>query len=216
LDEWLLERRPPADLAGQLVCAWRGDIGEARTLLPDECVDMFWTGGSVRVSGPETRSWPSAAAPGTDVVGVCFRSGVASLSGVAVQVAAFTGVKDRVSGLAGGMVSTAQEVGAALGLAIIATAALAQDRSCTPPAARRPSALSPRPQASSVARWWLPDSALLPRSQPGSCSGEPKRRRPRLACHQRQSPRCVRHETHATRLGSWQSSGLRLSDGNIE
>ena len=126
VDEWLLERRPPADLAGQLVCAWRGDIGEARTLLPDECVDMFWTGGSVRVSGPETRSWPSAAAPGTDVVGVCFRSGVASLSGVAVQVAAFTGVKDRVSGLAGGMVSTAQEVGAALGLAIIATAALAR------------------------------------------------------------------------------------------
>jgi AraC-like DNA-binding protein len=86
VDEWLLERRPPADLAGQLVCAWRGDIGEARTLLPDECVDMFWVGGSVWVSGPETRSWPSAAAPGTDVVGVCFRSGVASsLLGVAAS-----------------------------------------------------------------------------------------------------------------------------------
>jgi EmrB/QacA subfamily drug resistance transporter len=53
------------------------------------------------------------------------------LSGVAVQVAAFTGVKDKVSGLAGGMVSTAQEVGAALGLAIIATAALARSAQVT-------------------------------------------------------------------------------------
>jgi AraC-like DNA-binding protein len=86
VDEWLLERQPSADLAGQLVCAWRGDVGEAQTLLPDECVDMFWVGGSVWVSGPETRSWPAAAAPGTDVVGVCFRSGVASsLLGVAAS-----------------------------------------------------------------------------------------------------------------------------------
>ena len=86
VDEWLLERQPPADLEEQLVCAWRGDVGEARTLLPDECVDMYWVNGSVWVSGPETRSWPSAAAPGTDVVGVCFRSGVApSLLGVAAS-----------------------------------------------------------------------------------------------------------------------------------
>lgn len=86
MDEWLLERRPPADLVEQLVCAWRGDIGEARTLLPDECVDMYWVNGSVWVSGPETRSWPSAARPGTDEVGVCFRSGVApSLLGVAAS-----------------------------------------------------------------------------------------------------------------------------------
>ena len=86
VDEWLLEREPPADLAEQLVCIWRGDVGEARTLLPDECVDMYWVNGSVWVSGPETRSWPSAAGPGTDVVGVCFRSGVApSLLGVAAS-----------------------------------------------------------------------------------------------------------------------------------
>jgi hypothetical protein len=59
------------------------------------------------------------------------------LSGVAVQVAAFTGVKDKVSGLAGGMVSTAQEVGAALGLAIIATAALARSAEVTHAAGRQ-------------------------------------------------------------------------------
>lgn len=86
VDEWLLEREPPADLAAQLVCTWRGDVGEAWTLLPDECVDMYWVSGSVWVSGPETRSWLSAAAPGTDAVGVCFRSGVApSLLGVAAS-----------------------------------------------------------------------------------------------------------------------------------
>ncbi|MGO9082487.1 MAG: DUF6597 domain-containing transcriptional factor [Streptosporangiaceae bacterium] len=86
VDEWLLERQPPADLEEQLVCTWRGDVGEARTLLPDECVDMYWVNGSVWVSGPETRSWTSAAAPGTDAVGVCFRSGVApSLLGVAAS-----------------------------------------------------------------------------------------------------------------------------------
>jgi AraC-like DNA-binding protein len=86
VDEWLLERRPPADLAGQLVCAWRGDFGDARTLLPDERVDMYWVAGLVWVSGPETRSWPSSAWPGTGAVGVRFRSGVASsLLGVAAS-----------------------------------------------------------------------------------------------------------------------------------
>jgi hypothetical protein len=57
---------------------------------------------------------------------------------VAIQVAAFTGVKDKVSGLAGGMVSTAQEVGAALGLAIIATAALARSAEVTQAAGSQP------------------------------------------------------------------------------
>jgi AraC-like DNA-binding protein len=86
VDQWLLEREPPADLGRQLMCAWRGDFGEARTLLPDECVDMYWVGGSVWVSGPETRSWPSSAWPSSGAVGVRFRSGVApSLLGVAAS-----------------------------------------------------------------------------------------------------------------------------------
>jgi EmrB/QacA subfamily drug resistance transporter len=50
------------------------------------------------------------------------------LSGVAVQVAAFIGIKDDDFGVAGGMVSTAQEIGAALGLAIVAAAAIARSR----------------------------------------------------------------------------------------
>jgi hypothetical protein len=69
---------------------------------------------------------PIAADYWTDLVPAFFASGVGiGLSGVAMQVVAFTGVKENVSGLAGGMISTAQEFGAAVGLAIIATAAAA-------------------------------------------------------------------------------------------
>ena len=86
VDEWLLERPPPPDLADRLLCTWHGDIGQASAPLPDECVDMYWVNGSVWVSGPETRSWPSVAWPrwpGTAAVGVRFRSGIApSLLGV--------------------------------------------------------------------------------------------------------------------------------------
>jgi AraC-like DNA-binding protein len=81
VDEWLLERRPPPDLADWLSCTWRGDIGQASAPLPDECVDMYWVNGSVWLSGPETRSWPSVAWPmwrGTSAVGVRFRPGAAA------------------------------------------------------------------------------------------------------------------------------------------
>jgi EmrB/QacA subfamily drug resistance transporter len=47
-------------------------------------------------------------------------------SAMAVQVAAFTGVEEAVSGLAGGMVETAREVGGAVGVAVVATVAIAR------------------------------------------------------------------------------------------
>ena len=56
VDEWLIERQPPADLAQQLMGTWRGDIGQAWRPLPDECVDIYWVNGSAWVSGTETRS----------------------------------------------------------------------------------------------------------------------------------------------------------------
>ncbi|GAA4455191.1 DHA2 family efflux MFS transporter permease subunit [Phytohabitans houttuyneae] len=46
------------------------------------------------------------------------------LSGVAVQVVAFTGIPREVSGLAGGMVETAREIGGALGTAVVASVAI--------------------------------------------------------------------------------------------
>jgi EmrB/QacA subfamily drug resistance transporter len=96
-----------------------GRIGAARTLVIGQAIAV---GGLLYLSRT-----PVHAAYWSDLFPAFLASGIGiGLSGVAVQVAAFTGVKDKVSGLAGGMVSTAQEVGAALGLAIIATAALAR------------------------------------------------------------------------------------------
>jgi AraC-like DNA-binding protein len=77
VDRWLLERRPAPDLADRLVCAWRGDLGEAAMPLPDERLDLVWVDdGSLWLSGPETTSWSRGYPPGTTAVGVGFRPGV--------------------------------------------------------------------------------------------------------------------------------------------
>lgn len=47
------------------------------------------------------------------------------MSLVAAQVAAFIGIPERLSGLAGGMVETAREIGGALGTAVVASVAIA-------------------------------------------------------------------------------------------
>jgi EmrB/QacA subfamily drug resistance transporter len=101
-----------------------GRIGAARTLVIGQAIAAA---GLLYLSRT-----PVHAGYWGDLFPAFFASGIAiGLSGVAVQVAAFTRVKDKVSGLAGGMVSTAQEVGAALGLAIIATAVLARSGEVT-------------------------------------------------------------------------------------
>ncbi|RDI50753.1 MFS transporter [Nocardia mexicana] len=63
--------------------------------------------------------WPDLF-PGFLAVGV----GV-GLSLVSIQVAAFIGIPEQVSGLAGGMVETAREIGGALGTAVVAAVAIA-------------------------------------------------------------------------------------------
>jgi AraC-like DNA-binding protein len=77
VDEWLRERRPAPDLADRLVCAWRGDLGDARLPLPDERLDLVWVDdGSLWLVGPETTSWSRGYPPGTAAVGVGFKPGV--------------------------------------------------------------------------------------------------------------------------------------------
>lgn len=77
VDEWLLERRPAPDLADWLVCAWRGDLGNAAMPLPDERLDLVWVDdGSLCLSGPETTSWSRGYQPGTTAVGVGFKPAV--------------------------------------------------------------------------------------------------------------------------------------------
>jgi EmrB/QacA subfamily drug resistance transporter len=93
-----------------------GRIGAARTLIVGQAAAA--TGLLYLARAPQHAGYWADIAPAYLGLGI----GI-GLSGVAVQIAAFTGVNDKISGLAGGMISTAQEVGAALGIAIIATAA---------------------------------------------------------------------------------------------
>jgi hypothetical protein len=66
----LRERRPAPDLAGELLCTWRGDLGAARIPLPDERVDLVWVDdGSLWLSGRESVSWSRGYPPGTTAVG---------------------------------------------------------------------------------------------------------------------------------------------------
>jgi hypothetical protein len=70
---------------------------------------------------------PSDAAYWADLFPGFLAFGVGmGFSVMAVQVAAFIGVEDSVSGLVGGVVETAREVGGALGTAIVATVAIAR------------------------------------------------------------------------------------------
>ena len=69
---------------------------------------------------PADSAYWSHLFPGLFLIGV----GV-GLSLVAVQVAAFIGIPSSVSGLAGGMVETAREIGGALGTAVVASVAIA-------------------------------------------------------------------------------------------
>jgi EmrB/QacA subfamily drug resistance transporter len=122
-----------AIVAGAVAARVVGRVGAARTLLIGQ---GFAIAGLVYLSRTpvDARYW-------SDLFPAFFAFGIAiGLSGVAIQVAAFIGVKDKVSGLAGGMVSTAQEVGAALGLAVIATAALARSGPVTKAASSEPAA----------------------------------------------------------------------------
>jgi EmrB/QacA subfamily drug resistance transporter len=63
--------------------------------------------------------WPDVF-PGFFLIGV----GI-GIAGMAAQVAAFIGIEPEVAGLAGGMIETAREVGGALGIAVVATVAVA-------------------------------------------------------------------------------------------
>ena len=113
-----------------------GRIGAARTLIVGQ---GFAAAGLVYFARV-----PLHADYWTDLFPAYLALGIGiGLSGVAVQIAAFTGVNNRVSGLAGGMISTAQEVGSALGLAIIATAAFSVSGASSKSASGSPTRSTP-------------------------------------------------------------------------
>lgn len=88
VDAWLRERAPATQVAGVLRCAWRGNLGDIRTPLPDECFDLFWVDdGSLWLSGPESTSWaPRGSPPARNAVGVrCLPGAGPALFGIAAS-----------------------------------------------------------------------------------------------------------------------------------
>jgi EmrB/QacA subfamily drug resistance transporter len=96
-----------------------GRFGPARTLVTGQ---LFAASGLLLLAQvpSDAAYWPNLF-PGFVALGI----GV-GFSAMAAQVAAFTGVPESVSGLAGGMVETAREIGGALGTAVVATVAIAR------------------------------------------------------------------------------------------
>ena len=96
-----------------------GRFGPAGTLVTGQ---LFAASGLLMLAQvpSDAAYWPDLF-PGFVALGI----GV-GFSAMAAQVAAFTGVPESVSGLAGGMVETAREIGGALGTAVVATVAIAR------------------------------------------------------------------------------------------
>ncbi len=62
-----------------LACTWEQATaaGYEQRVVPDACVDLIWSGERLRVAGPDTRARVVALAPGSRLVGVRLRPGVA-------------------------------------------------------------------------------------------------------------------------------------------
>ena len=76
------ERIPLAALDRHVTCVWTQRIGPGTApmvhrIVPDGCVDIIWLDGRLHVAGPDTGPVLAPLGPGTLVVGVRFRPGLA-------------------------------------------------------------------------------------------------------------------------------------------
>ena len=75
------EFAPPPHLGTQIVCFWRHEATTLPTtarVIPDGCVDIVWVNDQApHVAGPMTRPALYAIEPGTEIVAVRLRPGVA-------------------------------------------------------------------------------------------------------------------------------------------
>ena len=73
------------ELADLVVCTWQrpvpriGGPSEQR-VIPDGCVDLVWFGRSLGLAGPDTHAVMSPLEPGTTVVGLRLRPGIAGVT----------------------------------------------------------------------------------------------------------------------------------------
>ncbi|HKF30971.1 MAG TPA: MFS transporter [Jatrophihabitantaceae bacterium] len=96
---------------GRLGAGWTLALGQASSAV----------GLVLLANAPADAAYWADVFPGFALVGI----GI-GFSAMSVQVAAFIGVEKAFTGLAGGMVETAREVGGALGIAVVASVALAR------------------------------------------------------------------------------------------
>ena len=116
---WLAATVSSLVVAGGIAPRVIGAIGPARTLVIGQVVMALGLLGLTTVSvdgGYWSQLFPAYLAFGIGM----------GLSMVSLQVAAFSGIDTSVSGLAGGLIETAREVGGAIGVAVVATLAIAR------------------------------------------------------------------------------------------
>jgi AraC-like DNA-binding protein len=60
-------------------CTWEQliDAPHIQRIVPDACVDLIWSGRRLSIAGPDTRARVATLSPGTHIVGVRLRPGVA-------------------------------------------------------------------------------------------------------------------------------------------
>ncbi|HEV7318357.1 MAG TPA: helix-turn-helix domain-containing protein [Ensifer sp.] len=77
-----LERAAPSALSGHVECLWSHEMPKGpaarMAVVPDGCVDLLWSDYGLVVVGPDRTAAFPVIAPGTTVVGLRFRPGVAA------------------------------------------------------------------------------------------------------------------------------------------
>jgi AraC-like DNA-binding protein len=112
------EFRPADDLAAAVSCTWERtvpalDPPPASRVLPDGCVDLVWRHGELFVAGPDRGPVLSPLPPGTTIVGIRLRPGIAGV----VLGARASELRDRRTGLDKVWGRDGVELGERIGLA---------------------------------------------------------------------------------------------------
>jgi EmrB/QacA subfamily drug resistance transporter len=115
---WLASTLSSLVVAGALAPRMVDRFGASRSLVVGQIIQAAGLLSLARV--PDDADYWVDLFPGFLAFGVGL-----GFSVMAIQVAAFIGVEERMAGLAGGIVETSREVGGALGTAIVATLAIA-------------------------------------------------------------------------------------------